>query len=236
MTENEKQEFEKYAFTYSVDEDEMSAILDGEWGEYELVPQKNKFFQIIKERMGSITFLAAKRYIESERCKVWRQKELYMTMIGKSDHSGVERLLNMLQTEIQTQYLRKEHFESRAGFLLTLWGIIVGLWLNYMETYQLHIKDSIDMWIICVLGGVSLFAICRTIEAKTFYHYFFESVDNNEHCAVENPILFKIRVLEGLTNVREMNEKLIKKKSYYFNLALWTMTCFAVFVILREII
>lgn len=74
---------------------------------------------------------------ESDEEKVDRQKYLYKTLINKRlEDTAIEDLIRMTETEINLQYVRKEHFENRAGFYWHYGGFYLGSLLQIQNCWE----------------------------------------------------------------------------------------------------
>lgn len=177
---------------------------------------------------------------ESDEEKVERQKYLYKTLKNKRlADTAIEDLIRMTETEINLQYVRKEHFENRAGFLLALWGILLGVITantKLLGVFQAVARQQNDvkshylviMPLIIITGAISLYFICRSIAARKYKHFDFDDRENNFKCAVEDKKLFKVVQLEALTNAWKENDISIKDKARNFRYALVSLAGYTV--------
>lgn len=152
--------------------------------------------------------------------------------------SELERLLEYMRDEMDHQYLRKSHIETRIGFLMALWGLV------FTALIQLFINDSLNGWfksinihsitvfIAIILGGISLLLLCLCIWGKNIHFFDFEDIEENLVVSIEFPELMQVKFIEGYSNSYLSNEKLINKKAKIFNHAVIALALFVVFVIL----
>lgn len=179
----------------------------------------------------------AKRKIELQR-HVFETLKLEMVSI---EDTALPRLLDMTIHEIDTQYVRKEHFENRFGFLIAFWGILFGVVLqsDIIDRFRMLVaKDgllkytSIVSLIVCIITGfLSLLFIMKGLITRKYYRFNFEDRDINYRCAIDDVDMAYIYMLEVCSNSRDKNEILNDKKARYVNLSIVFIGLFCVDVI-----
>ncbi len=155
------------------------------------------------------------------------QKYVYRVLKNKSiNETAIKSLLEMIQKDIDMQYQMKSHIENKAGFLMALWGILLGVILNielpmklYMENsnIQFIVLNYIMIVVMVCAGMLSLYFITQTITSKQYARYTFEERNINYRCAVDDKELFLVMMLEAYTNCWEKNESTNQKKAWYLS-------------------
>lgn len=155
------------------------------------------------------------------------QKYVYRVLKNKSmDNTAIKSLLEMIQKDIDMQYQMKGHIENKAGFLMALWGILLGVILNIKLPMELYTENSnllfivlnyIMIVVLVCTGVLSLYFTIQTITSKQYARYTFEERNINYRCAVDDKELFSVMMLEAYTNCWEKNENTNQKKAWYLS-------------------
>lgn len=179
---------------------------------------------------------------ESVLNKIKRQKEIFKILEEESNddaRNGIKELIEDVKSEIEHQYIRKEHVENRMGFIMALWGIVVASALTtYNDACKGTIKpDRITVLFLVelILGIVSLIVIAIGLRSIEIRHFDFSDRKTNYYCAATNINMFHVRELEILTNVWERNEKKINNKVIVGDVALFLTFMFIISVIVVNI-
>lgn len=173
---------------------------------------------------------------------IQRERYLYymLNRIGV-ENTGVEQLLNLTIEDIQHQYSIKNAIESKAGFVIALWGVLVGIVLQ-KELYVALILRVMDLNLnflyrifnllifvgLLTSGAVTLFLIAQTLIKGEYSRYNFDNKELNFKCAVEDKNMLLTKLLDSNTTVWIKNEATNQKK--YVKLKL-SIICTAVFII-----
>ena len=193
---------------------------------------------------------------ETSKEKVSRQKYLYTEIIDKNsnpnpsrraslmDETAIPELLEITRKELEYQYIRKEHVENRAGFLLACWAVItsgVVIGFDGFKIYPIHLEmenmittalTDILVMLTLALAVISLiFAILCLLPMK-LRHYEYEEREYNYKCAVEDKELAYIVNLEATTNEAEHNSKELNQRQKTFSIALWLLLSYVLAVII----
>ena len=174
------------------------------------------------------------------------QKYVYAKMQREgADKEGIIKLLDMTLHEIDTQYVRKEQFEIKLGFLAALWGVIstVILQNNVIDRIKDNLfnvdKNCVRLMIlffliviVFVTGIVSLIYIFKGIAAQKYKRFCFEERIDNFKCAVDDVCLFYVVMLEGSTNAWKHNEGCNEKKAHFLKQSLATLIVYILSVVI----
>lgn len=84
-------------------------------------------------------------------------------------------LVAATDNELQRQLIRKEHIENRTGFILALWGILLGVFANFVAGLkEVCVNESLIVTIIAGVGSliVTLFELSKTKLHATYDMYW----------------------------------------------------------------
>lgn len=161
-----------------------------------------------------------------------RQKFIYLSLKKESSVADrIQVLINLTKDEIDKQFERKSNIENRCGFILALWGIIIGILLNTdYGTILNEIQDagntlwaSYLKWMLRIIATImilAIIAIIRTLWSDKLSRFRVEDVNENYITAVRDGNLMYTVMLEYYTKVWTDNEKIINKKGKSQNAAL----------------
>lgn len=163
---------------------------------------------------------------ESEDLKnrVNTQKYMYSVLKNKKmDNTSVEKLFDLLETDIKLQYEMKAHMENKSGFLIALWGVLLGV---VLQCDLLKIVEGISLIkigiisILVITGILTLYYLVQVILSKNYFRYTFDERELNDRCAVEDKDMFMVMIIEAYSNICEKNEKTNNQKAEYLSKAL----------------
>ena len=204
-----------------------------------MIPQLSKEKELLFKKYACFYNLSIEDYengIKTKEnynswCRVALQKEVYSAILKTKDSSGIHRLIDTIETEIEKQYQRKGHIENRTGYLMAYWGIIVGCFLQNDWSIvrcknDLYYVITAIFGLICFSCLLSLVLLCFCLMPLKL-NAFSLANERSYHlrCSSQDPILFDVTVVETLINILENNECQIEKRSYLFKL---TILCLAV--------
>ncbi len=185
---------------------------------------------------------------ETDKVKVDRQYYVYKKLLEKScKNVAVQQLIDLTVEEIRIQYIRKEHFENKTGFLLALWGILLTAIIQNrkliiaqnqllgMEFSIVSLKMILSVLIIAI-GIIAMFFLCKTLFSTDYMHFDFSDREYNFKCAVEDKALFLIVQLQTMTDVWQLNEDAISDKAKNFDRALFFTIIFGGLIFLAYLI
>ena len=133
---------------------------------------------------------------------------------------GTKFLLSKLESEIKTQYDRKSQIETRAGFLMALWGIILTASYDTLKDLSGNIiAFGIVFALITAICALSLGNLCACMWSSFVFSYDFADWNSNIVTALDYQEVMLARMLEGYKGAYDSNEKSIKNKSKRLNLA-----------------
>lgn len=160
--------------------------------------------------------------VEKERQEnIDRQRYVFSALNAKGiENTAVERLLDLTISDINHQYTMKNAMESKTGFLVALWGVLLGIALNN----KLHItliseignESATLVWrgfntlVLLGLMGTAIGALvqlAQTLLAGEYSHYKFDDKEVNFKCAVDDKNMMFTKLLDINTNVWKNNEK-----------------------------
>ena len=158
---------------------------------------------------------------ETEEHKVKRQILTYDKLRQNKDESAVVYLINTTDMEIDRQYERKNQFENRTGFIMAIWGILLGIIVDNGDAlFSINPSLSASYIIMCFVnililffGGISLYYIFGTLKPVKMNALSVCERDYNYGSAVEDKFVFYVSMLEIISNCFEMNERIITEKS-----------------------
>lgn len=206
-----------------------------------LTKEEKKIFK----KYGLMYSLETKQNDE-DRIKVARQKYLYKKLKEKGlKNTAIEKFLDLTVAEIDVQYKRKEHLESRGGFLLALYGILVGIFAQsntfctmkeiLIESVTPNLKIIILTFLTIAVFALGIFVIKHLQQVFNIDKYKrpeFEEREYNFKQTVDDKEITYVVLLELYTNIWEANEKIMQKKENCFKHALVFMVFFTLAVIL----
>lgn len=155
-----------------------------------------------------------------------RQRYVFSALNAKGiENTAVERLLDLTISDINHQYTMKNAIESKTGYLIALWGVLLGIVLNN----KLHVtliseignESATLVWrdinILVLLGLIvtaigALVQIAKTLLADKYACYKFDDKEVNFKCAVDDKNMMFTKLLDINTNVWKNNEKANKEK------------------------
>lgn len=165
-----------------------------------------------------------------------RQKYVYSILNSKGiEDTAVEQLLDLTISDINHQYTMKSAMESKAGFLVALWGVLLGIVLNN-KLYVTLINEILNnssalVWrginLLVLLGLIvtafgALIQIAQTLIAGKYFRYKFDDKEINFKCAVDDKNMMFTKLLDANTNVWKRNEGTNEKKYIYLrNSVIW---------------
>ena len=168
---------------------------------------------------------------------------LYNVMQAKTDtdKEGIKELIKMISVEIEHQYVRKEHMENRSGFILALWGVIIGFVFNNKDLLKIDINFDdgcvgVLQLLIILFGVLSMTALFLCLKSIGMKHFGLEDRKTNYLCALENMDMFHVRTLEILMNIWSANEKAVNGRGKMCTLSLVLVFIFALLIMVTEII
>lgn len=149
-----------------------------------------------------------------------RQRYVFSALNAKGiENTAVERLLDLTISDINHQYTVKNAMESKTGFLVALWGVLLGIVLNN----KLHVtliskignESATLVWrgfntlillglMVTALG--TLAQIAQTLLAGKYSYYKFDIKEVNFKCAVDDKNMMFTKLLDANTNVWKNNE------------------------------
>ncbi len=155
-----------------------------------------------------------------------RQRYVFSALNAKGiENTAVERLLELTISDINHQYTVKNAIESKTGYLIALWGVLLGIVLN--NKLQVTLISEIGnesatlVWreinILVLLGLIvtaigALVQIAKTLLADKYACYKFDNKEVNFKCAVDDKNMMFTKLLDVNTNVWKNNEKANKEK------------------------
>lgn len=165
-----------------------------------------------------------------------RQRYVYSALNSKGiDNTAVERLLDLTISDINHQYTMKNAMESKTGFLVALWGVLLGIVLNNKLHITLISEISSDSstlaWsglnVFVLLGLIvtalgALVQIAQTLLAGKYFYYKFDNKEVNFKCAVDDKNMMFTKLLDANTNAWKKNEETNDKKYIHLrNSVIW---------------
>jgi len=158
---------------------------------------------------------------ETEEHKVKCQILTYDKLHQNKDESAVVYLINKTDMEIDRQYERKNQFENRTGFIMAIWGILLGIIVDNGDAlFSINPSLSASYIIMCFVnililffGGIYLYYIFGTLKPVKMNAFSVCERDYNYGSAVEDKFVFYVSMLEIISNCFEMNERIITEKS-----------------------
>lgn len=158
---------------------------------------------------------------ETDEHKVKRQILTYDKLRQNKDESAVVYLINKTDMEIDRQYERKNQFENRTGFIMAIWGILLGIIVDNGDAlFSINPSLSASYIIMCFVnililffGGISLYYIFGTLKPVKMNALSVCERDYNYGSAVEDKFVFYVSMLEIISNCFEKNERIITEKS-----------------------
>lgn len=150
-----------------------------------------------------------------------RQRYVYATLNSKGiENTAVERLLDLTISDINHQYTVKNAIESKAGFLIALWGVLLGIVLNnklYVTLIdEISNNSSALVWrgfnLLVLLGlAVTVFGaliqIAQILISGVYSRYIFDNKEINFKCAVDDKNMMFTKLLDANTNAWKKNEQ-----------------------------
>ncbi|MBD5532030.1 MAG: hypothetical protein HDQ98_07515 [Lachnospiraceae bacterium] len=144
-----------------------------------------------------------------------RQRYVFSALNAKGiENTADERLLDLTISDINHQYTVKNAMESNTGFLVALWGVLLGIVLNN----ELHVtliseignESTTLVWSginTLVLLGLAVTAIgalvqiAQTLLAGKCAYYKFDNKEVNFKCAVDDKNMMFTKLLDANTYV-----------------------------------
>lgn len=211
--DTEKELLSNYLFTGKLEDDEIDAflntILSGN-KKYDFSDNDNTYYNMLKRQ-----------------CYIYRQLK------GKSiENTDYEMLLHYMYEDMKQQYTRKSQIETRAGFLMALWGILFSIVCDMKKDFiqNLFLKSSIKIVLLIAAGAISILFLALCIWSGKVHFYTFESRKNNLITALEHPEIWKTRLMEGSSNSYISNERVLKRKGWFFNVAVVSLGVFMLMI------
>lgn len=186
--------------------------------------EENKIIREIPLFLGDIPF-----YDEdiSSRNAFRRQLYTYLQLKNKGvNETEYNLLLDGLKKEIDNQYIRKSHIETRAGFLMAMWGILFGLiWQQWekpvvVQYGSLFSISNLFLVLSILAGTLSFILLCICVWSQKFMMFRYSSIKINTITAMKYPNIFRVRLLEGYGRALEDNEEILEKKGKMLNIAI----------------
>lgn len=85
-----------------------------------------------------------------------REKYVYLNLCEKGlENTGIEKLLDMTLADIQQQYSIKQDMEYKAGFMTSLWGVLIAAVLQG----KIYIKPIDNLFHTSLNWGIKGFGI-----------------------------------------------------------------------------
>ncbi|MBQ8044612.1 MAG: hypothetical protein IJ272_10810 [Clostridia bacterium] len=155
----------------------------------------------------------SKRNIEQQKYVYKKLKERQIK------NTNIEKVLDLLMDDIKIQYELKSHTENRIGFLLALWGIILGTILQndlikkilvkimntYSNTWSLGIYICL-LGLMLVFGTFSLIMFIRALLQGRYARYMYNDKDIIYGSTVDDKEISMTILLESHINIWSSNE------------------------------
>lgn len=178
------------------------------------------------------------------KAQIDRQRYLYEQLNKKGlENTNVEKLLDQLTEDIQHQYAIKQDTESKLGYLIALWGLLVAAILqNNMLIKNLNnilspelefgyqVANGIAFSGIVITGLLSLILINIALITGSYCKFRFDDKEDHFKCAVDSKNMSMVLLLDINTNVWEVNELANEKKHLIKNILVVTISIFALFI------
>lgn len=162
-----------------------------------------------------------------------RQKYVYQMLKDKGIcNTYLVELLDMIREDVSVQYQFKQGIETKAGFVIALFGVLLGILFQHDTPHKLFnvIKTSNNTIIEKSFYGIMLVLLGCVGFALVYYIYKAMSIQNyskckyddkelNYKCAVEDKDMALVRFLEIYTNIWIKNESCNELKANYFQKA-----------------
>ncbi len=185
----------------------------------------------------------SKRNVERQRYVYKKLKELQI------ENTNIEKLLDFVNDDIKIQYELKTHTESRVGFLLALWGIILGNILqsnliNKIFTKIMNISSNVCLSVVYIcllslmiaLGTCSLIMLLQALLQGKYASYIYSDKDRIYRSAVEDKEISMTILLDAHINIWKANEKINDKKLKRLTRAVYILIGFVCATILCYLI
>lgn len=184
------------------------------------------------------------------KCEIDREWYVYKKANEKGlENTNIEKLLDMVLDDIQHQYAVKHDIESRVGFALALWGVLVVAILEkdlFIQCIKQINDSSNSMWFkffccISFLGLilsviVTLILIIATLRTNKYNRPLYgEDKDKYFRCAVDDKLMSLVHLLDTNINVWKHNERTNQKKSKIFDFSILAIGVMIAFIILSYI-
>lgn len=206
-----------------------------------LSPEEEKIFDKYAHKYG-----ISNGFEKEKQENIDRQRYVFSALNAKGiENTAVERLLDLTISDINHQYTMKNAMESKTGFLVALWGVLLGIVLNN----KLHVtliseignESSTLLWsginILVLLGLVitalgALVQIAQTLLAGEYSYYKFDDKEVNFKCAVDDKNMMFTKLLDINTNVWKNNEKTNDEKFKRLRNSVVWMFFFIIFIVI----
>lgn len=210
--ENENELLSNYLFTGNLKDDEIDEFINSILSE-----KKNYYFS----DNDNSDYNMLKR-----QCYIYRQ--LKKSSVGETDY---EMLLHYMYEEMKQQYIRKSQIESRAGFLMALWGILFSIVCGMKRDViqNLYVNYTVMFVLLVASGIISIVLLALCIWSGKVIFYKFSSRKNNLITALEHPEIWRTRLMEGSSNSYISNENKLTTKGNLFNAAI---VCLGAFILM----
>lgn len=191
-----------------------------------LSPDKEENFNKYAHKYG-----ISNGFTKEKQDNIDRQKYVYSALNTKSiDDTAVEKLLDLTISDINHQYTVKNAIEGKAGFLIALWGVLLGILLNN-KLYVTLIDEilntaSSSVWrvfnLLILLGLLisafgALFQIAKILISGVFHRFRFDEKEINFKCAVDDKNMMLTKLLDANTNAWTKNEQTNDNKFKHLN-------------------
>lgn len=151
--------------------------------------------------------------------------------------------LDVIKTEYETERLKKQSLESRAGIALALFGTVFVVVLNQVNISEyiekafpewLFITCKIIVFIILVAFAIrTVFLLIKTVSQQQDYDFTVEDIDEN---------LLGARKIEKLADIIRVYKYIVinhrrfnKSKKEMFDRALTSFFCTFIFIIIYQL-
>lgn len=175
--------------------------------------------------------------VEKERQEnIDRQRYVFSALNAKGiENTAVERLLDMTISDINHQYTVKNAIESKTGFLVALWGVLLGIVLdnklhvtlvdkieNKTSTLVLRGFNTLILIGLIVSALGVLIEITRTLLVDKYFRCKLDNKEVNFKCAVDDKNMMFTKLLDANTNAWKKNEDTNEKRYKHLrNAVVW---------------
>ncbi len=149
--------------------------------------------------------------------------------MGEKKHNSVEDILNRTEHVLDQQYLRKTQMETKAGFILALWGIITMSFIEKVDKNGFSISIISTLHIIIAL--VDLIMLLIVIWSSEYNQIDIGKNKYYKLASSSKGSRYYRRLWEKISYVIDDNDKVIGRKNKILNIsivlsALYILTTF----------